>query len=146
MKRQRYSPISLHTDCMCEWVNGHFPEQWMERGRWKTWPQWSPDLTLLDFSFGGNVKQVVYMVNINELDHVKQKIKRCSSVYSPRCSDLAATKTGIPTRWIQRDRWSLHWTSSYTSKEWPFVFYFMFVSFSLCTVSRNREALALHHT
>ena len=52
-----------------------FPQGWIGRGGFKAWPPRSPDITPLDFFFWGYVKQCVYSVRINDIDHLKERIR-----------------------------------------------------------------------
>jgi hypothetical protein len=51
-----------------------FPRRWIGRGGWKQWPPPSRDLAPLDFYFCGYVKQIVYGVRIQNIQHLKQRV------------------------------------------------------------------------
>ena len=58
-----------------EFLDTTFPQRWIGRGGFKAWPPRSPDITPLDFFFWGYVKQCVYSVRINDIDHLKERIR-----------------------------------------------------------------------
>jgi hypothetical protein len=54
-----------------KFLDATFPQRWIG---WLPWPPRSPDLTSLDFYFWGYVKQCVYSVRINDIEHLKVRI------------------------------------------------------------------------
>ncbi|GBN71809.1 hypothetical protein AVEN_47120-1 [Araneus ventricosus] len=57
-----------------EFLDTAFPQRWIGRGAVMAWPPLSPDITPLDFSLWGYVKQHVYSERINDINHLKQRI------------------------------------------------------------------------
>lgn len=57
-----------------DWLDGHFPNRWIGRGGPIQWPPRSPDLTPLDFSIWGILKNNVYKTTIESKDHLKERI------------------------------------------------------------------------
>jgi hypothetical protein len=47
------------------------------------WPPMSPDLTPLDFFLWGYVKNIVYHVKINDLQHLKARIRDVVATVTP---------------------------------------------------------------
>ena len=58
-------------DFLDQWL----PNHWIGRGGPTAWPPNSPDLTPCDFFLWGFIRQHVYRVPIQNLDHLKQRIK-----------------------------------------------------------------------
>jgi hypothetical protein len=52
----------------------HFPGRWVGRDGPIPWPPPSPDITPLDFSLWGHVKDIVYKIPVNSLDELKLRI------------------------------------------------------------------------
>ncbi|GBM37372.1 hypothetical protein AVEN_48145-1 [Araneus ventricosus] len=57
-----------------EFLDTTFSQQWIGRGAVMAWPPRSPDITPLDFSLWGYVKQHVYIERISDINHLKQRI------------------------------------------------------------------------
>lgn len=57
-----------------QYLNTIFPNRYISRGGPVNWPPRSPDLTPLDFSIWGILKDEVYREPINSLDHLKARI------------------------------------------------------------------------
>jgi hypothetical protein len=57
--------------------------RWIGRGALIAWPPRSPDLTPLDFFFWGYVKNIVYQVKINDLQHLKGRIRDAVATVTP---------------------------------------------------------------
>jgi hypothetical protein len=66
-----------------EFLDAIFPQLWIGRGGWLPWPPCSPDLTPLDFYFWGYVKQYVYSVRINNIEHLKARITEAVHSVTP---------------------------------------------------------------
>jgi hypothetical protein len=66
-----------------EFLDVTFPQRWIGRGGWLPWPPRSPDLTPLDFYFWGYIKQCVYSVCINNIDHLKTRITEAVHSVTP---------------------------------------------------------------
>jgi hypothetical protein len=56
---------------------------WIGRSGPIAWPPWSPDLTPLVFFLWGYVKNIVYQVKINDLQHLKARIKEAVATVTP---------------------------------------------------------------
>ena len=59
------------------------PRRWIGRGGPTAWPPRSPDLTPLDFFLWGYVKNIVYQVKINSLQHLKARIREAMATVTP---------------------------------------------------------------
>jgi hypothetical protein len=59
---------------VCGSLNVNFPGRWIGRGGANVWPPRSPDLTHLDFSLWGYVKDQAYSQRENTLDEIKPNI------------------------------------------------------------------------
>jgi hypothetical protein len=63
----------------CDHVRNHLDREmagrWIGRGGLVAWPPRSPDLTPLDFILWRYVKNIVYQVKINDLQHLKASIR-----------------------------------------------------------------------
>jgi hypothetical protein len=66
-----------------EFQDATFPQRWIGRGGWLSWPPRSPDLTPLDFYFWGYVKQCVYSVRINDIEHLNARITEAVHSVTP---------------------------------------------------------------
>jgi hypothetical protein len=58
-------------------------EIWIGRGGPITWPPRSSDLTPLDFFLWGYVKNIVYKVKINDVEHLKARIRDAVATVTP---------------------------------------------------------------
>ena len=56
-------------------LDNAFPGSWIGRGGPTAWPARSPDVTPLDFFLWGYVKDRVYKTPVNDMDHLKEKIR-----------------------------------------------------------------------
>ncbi len=66
-----------------DWLDGTFPEHWIGRRGPIEWPPRSPDLTPLDFSVWGFVKEKVYQTSHNDLDSLKNGIRQAFELITP---------------------------------------------------------------
>ena len=66
-----------------------FPDAWIGRGGPTAWPARSPDITPLDFFLWGYVKDRVYKTPVDDIDHLKEKIREAVAFVTPDM--LAAT-------------------------------------------------------
>jgi hypothetical protein len=66
-----------------EFLDATFPQRWIGRGGWLPWPPRSQDLTPLEFYFWGYVKQCVYSVRINHIEHLKARITEAVHSVTP---------------------------------------------------------------
>jgi hypothetical protein len=57
--------------------------RWIGRGGPIAWPSRSPDLTPLDYFLRGYVKNIVYQVKINNLQHLKARIWDAVAMVTP---------------------------------------------------------------
>jgi hypothetical protein len=62
--------------------------RWIDRGGTIAWPPRSPDLTPLDFFLRGDVKNTVYQVKINDLQHLKARIRDTVAMVIPNMFQL----------------------------------------------------------
>jgi hypothetical protein len=58
-------------------------ERWIGRSGPIAWPPRSPDLTPVDFFLWGYVKNIVYQVKINDLQHLKACIRDVVAMVTP---------------------------------------------------------------
>lgn len=79
-----------------EHLDREMPGRWIGRGGPTTWPPRSPDLTPLDFFLWGYVKNMVYQVKINNLQHLKTRIRDAMATVTPNM--LQATWTEVEYR------------------------------------------------
>ena len=64
-----------HSSCeVRNFLNYHFPGRWIGRGGPHTWPARSPDLSPLDYSVWGRMKELVYSVNVVTRDALLGRI------------------------------------------------------------------------
>jgi hypothetical protein len=57
--------------------------RWIDRGGPKAWPPRLPDLTLQDFFLWGYMKNTVYKVKINDLQHLEAHIRDTVATVTP---------------------------------------------------------------
>jgi hypothetical protein len=57
--------------------------RWIGRSGPIAWPPTSPDVTLLDFFLRTYVKNTVYQVEINDLQHLKARIRNAEATVTP---------------------------------------------------------------
>lgn len=57
-----------------QWLDNHYPDQWIGRRGPIEWPPRSPDLTPLDFFLWGHLKSVVFKTQPATIEELKQKI------------------------------------------------------------------------
>jgi len=57
-----------------EFLNEEYGNRWIGRNGPIKWPARSPDLTPLHFYVWGRVKELVYAVEIRDLDHLRERI------------------------------------------------------------------------
>jgi hypothetical protein len=60
--------------------------RWIGRGEPIAWPPRSSDLTPLDFFLWGCLKNIVYQVKINDLQHLKARIRLSPACRRPACA------------------------------------------------------------
>ena len=58
-----------------QYLDQHFPNQWIGRDGPHVWPPRSPDLTPLDFFLWGYVKDRVYATPVRDVAHLVEKIR-----------------------------------------------------------------------
>jgi hypothetical protein len=56
-------------------LDKHFPGRWIGRGGPISWPPRSPDITPLDFFLWGYVKDIVYKMQVRDIDQLKTRIR-----------------------------------------------------------------------
>ena len=71
------------------YLDDAFPDNWIGRGGPTAWPARSPDVTPCDFFLWGYVKDRVYKTPVNDIDHLKEKIREAVASVTPDM--LAAT-------------------------------------------------------
>jgi hypothetical protein len=55
-------------------LNERFPGAWIGRGGPILWPPLSPNLSPLDFSLWGYIKNIVYVEKIRNIQHMQERI------------------------------------------------------------------------
>ena len=60
-----------------------FGDAWIGRGGPTAWPARSPDITPRDFFLWGYVKDRVYKTPVNDMDHLKEKIREAVRSVTP---------------------------------------------------------------
>ena len=68
---------------MRRWLDGQFTGHWIGRRGPVEWPATSPDLTPLDFYLWGHLKAMVYEVEIQNMDHLKERIRDACARITP---------------------------------------------------------------
>ena len=71
------------------YLDDAFPDNWIGRGGPTAWLARSPDFTPCDFFLWGYVKDRVYKTPVNDIDHLKEKIREAVASVTPDM--LAAT-------------------------------------------------------
>lgn len=66
-----------------EWLDNHYPEQWIGRRGPIEWPPRSPDLTPLDFFLWGHLKSVVFKTQPDSIEQLQQRIVQECRAISP---------------------------------------------------------------
>ena len=66
--------VSLLVPIVRQSLDRRFPAQWIGRGRPIPWPARSPDITPLDFFFGGFVKDRVFQEPVRDIEELKRKV------------------------------------------------------------------------
>jgi hypothetical protein len=69
--------------------------RWIGRGGSITWPPRLPDLTPLDFFLWGYVKNIVYQVKINDLQHLKARIRDTVATVNTKHASSNMERGGI---------------------------------------------------
>jgi hypothetical protein len=83
---QHDAASSHYSATVREFLDATFPQRRIGRGGWLPWLPWPPrslDLTPLDFYFWGYIKQCVYSVHINNIDHLKARITEAVHSVTP---------------------------------------------------------------
>jgi hypothetical protein len=78
-----------------QFLDATFPHRWIGRGGWLPWTPRSPDLTPLEFYFWGYVKQCVYSVRINNIEHLKARITEAVHCVTPDVLRSVWQRTGV---------------------------------------------------
>ena len=64
-----------------QWLDDHYPNQWIGRRGPVEWPPRSPDLTPLDFFLWGHLKSVVYKTKPDSLQQLQDRIfQECRAI------------------------------------------------------------------
>lgn len=66
-----------HTGPIIHFLNATYPDRWIGRGGPVTWPARSPDLTKMDFSIWGFVKEQVYKIPPTTKEDMRVRIRNC---------------------------------------------------------------------
>ena len=66
--------VSLLVPIVRQSLDRRFPAQWIRRGGPIPWPARSPDITPLDFFFGGFVKDRVFQEPVRDIEELKRKV------------------------------------------------------------------------
>lgn len=80
--QQDGAPLHFHRD-VTTFLNNTFPERWIGRGGPTAWPPRSPDLTPLDFSAWGVIKDIVYKTKVRDLVELRQQIYGAVAAITP---------------------------------------------------------------
>ena len=68
---------------MREFLNNAFPNSWIGRGGPIAWPPRSPDLTPMDFSVWGIVRESAFQVSPVDINDLKQRIRIAFEQFTP---------------------------------------------------------------
>jgi hypothetical protein len=82
-----------------EVLSAILPGRWIGMGSSILWPTRSTNLTLLDFFFWGYVKNYIYMDTIQDLNHLKAKIREANEQVTKYATGMA--RSGILIGHIQ---------------------------------------------
>lgn len=66
-----------------EALDARLGNRWIGREGPIPWPPRSPDLTPLDFSFWGHIKNLVYAEKIRDVQHLRERIVNCVATVPP---------------------------------------------------------------
>lgn len=66
-----------------QWINEHFPNNWIGRGGVVNWPARSPDMIPLDFFLWGHVKSSVYRTPVENEDVLRGRIRQAFRDVTP---------------------------------------------------------------
>lgn len=80
-----------------EWLNRNFGNNWIGNRGPILWPPRSPDLNPLDFYFWGHLKQLVYCEEINNIQHLTERINN-SLAYITNNGDMAEINNSVIRR------------------------------------------------
>ena len=72
-----------------------FPNRWIGRGGFVSWPPRSPDLNPLDFFVWGYIKELVYATEVNSMDELRCRINAAAE-------NLRQQFTMLSDNWIRR--------------------------------------------
>jgi hypothetical protein len=79
-----------YTGPITNFLNQSFGQQWIGRGGPVSWPARSPDLTKMDFSIWGFVKDQVYQMPPTTRDDMKIRIRDCfRSITREMCRNMS---------------------------------------------------------
>lgn len=78
------------TRLIIDYLNETYGEQWIGRGGPVLWPPRSPDLTKMDFSIWGYVKDQVYKIPPTTIEDMKNRIRNCfQNITVEMCRNLS---------------------------------------------------------
>ncbi len=87
-----------------EWLDDSFPGRWLGRRGPIEWPPRSPDLTPVDFSVWGIVKETVYAERSNTLEELKDAIDNAFAQFdADLCSRICRSVADRCTRCIAQN-------------------------------------------
>jgi hypothetical protein len=69
--------------CVRRWLDLQFPVHWIGRRGPVEWPPKSPVLTPLDFYLWRLLKAIVYQVKIQNMDHLRERIRNACARLTP---------------------------------------------------------------
>jgi hypothetical protein len=102
----------------CHPVRNHLDRElagrWIGRGGPIAWPSRSPDLTPLDFVLWGYVKNIVYQVKINHLQHPRARIRDTVATVTPNMLQATWNEVGYRLdicRATKRAHIEIYWDS-----------------------------------
>jgi Helix-turn-helix domain (DUF4817) len=79
-----------HTCPIITFLNARYPDCWIGRGGPVAWPARSPDLTKMDFSIWGYVKDQVYKIPPTTKEDMKIRIRNCfQNISVEMCRNLS---------------------------------------------------------
>ena len=87
-----------------DWLHETFPGRWLGRGGPYDWPPRSPDLTPVDFSVWGIVKEMVYSQRTSSLEELKEAIENAFAHFDAHfCSKICRSVADRCTRCISQN-------------------------------------------
>jgi hypothetical protein len=72
-----------YTNPVKTFLDQQFPGKWIGRGGPITWPCRSPDFTTVHFFLWGHIKDVVYQMNVQDVDELHHQINAAFETVTP---------------------------------------------------------------